>query len=462
MNAIRFSLNGTPRAETELSPSVTVLDWLRAQRLTGTKEGCAEGDCGACTVVLDHGASREPRFQAVNSCLMLMPQLSGLDVLTVEGVALNGELHAVQKLLIETDGTQCGFCTPGFVMAMYAFSQDNEPRDEPHIHEALAGNLCRCTGYRAIVDACKKIPIPQAKGDGTTEINESIGNFAHEGHEFIAPDSLSELLTLRSAHPDALIWAGGTDLGLRASKARERFPLVLSVAMVSELKSVEESSGALVIGATATYTDALPLIDKHFVSFGKLIRRIGSRQIRNLGTFAGNLVTASPIGDTIPCLIALGAEVRLESKRGVRRMPVEQFVTGYRKTALAADEILTEITIPFLQEGARFESYKVSKRFDQDISAVIAAFYRREGRKPEIRAVYGGMADRAKRAGNVEALLASGSASPVAIEAAIATDFAPLSDHRASATYRLRVAAGLVQRVQLEPGTSESLRVEAL
>ncbi len=229
-----------------------------------------------------------------------------------------------------------------------------------------------------------------------------------------------------------------------------------------ELKRVEESAGALTIGAAATYTDSLPLIDKHFAAFGALIRRIGSRQIRNLGTFAGNLVTASPIGDTIPCLIALGAEVRLESKRDERQLPVEQFVTGYRNTALAADEILTAIIIPFLPEGARFDAYKISKRFDQDISAVIAAFYRHKASKPEIRAVYGGMADRAKRAANVEALLASNSASLSAVEAAIAKDFRPLSDHRASATYRLRAAAGLVQRFLLTGTPAKPLKVEAL
>jgi xanthine dehydrogenase small subunit len=462
MNAIRFNLNGTPRAETEVTPSTTVLDWLRAQRLTGTKEGCAEGDCGACTIVLDHGTQRSPRYQAVNSCLMLMPQLDGLDVVTVEGIAQNGELHPVQKLLIETDGTQCGFCTPGFVMAMYALSKAREPRDEAHIHEALAGNLCRCTGYRAIVDACKEIPLPahERKGGATAERRQFL-KFTNRAQLFVAPDSLAEILELRASNPDAIVWAGGTDLGLRASKGREHFPLVLSTANLPELKHVDVASNALVIGGAATYTDALPLIDKHFPSFGALVRRIGSRQVRNLGTFAGNLVTASPIGDTIPALMALGAEVQLASRRGARALPVEQFVTGYRKTALGADEIVTTVLIPLLPETARFETYKISKRFDQDISAVVAAFYRYNGSEPEIRVVYGGMAERVKRAASAEALLASSEPpSPAAIEAAMAKDFAPLSDHRAGAAYRLRAAAGLAQRFLV--ATSTPLRIEAL
>ena len=459
-NAIRFALNGTLRELTDVPPSTTVLDWLRAQRLTGTKEGCAEGDCGACTVVIDFGPAKSPRFQAINSCLMLVPQLDGVDVLTVEGIARNGELHDVQKLLVETHGTQCGFCTPGFVMSMYAFAQSNEPRDDAHIHETLAGNLCRCTGYRAIVDACKKIPLPELDAIGSTSASGSWTRTCEvPGQRFIAPAGLGELLELRAKHPDAIILAGGTDLGIRASKDREAFPLVLSTGNVQQLEFVEEENSALLIGAAATYTDALPLIDKYFPSLGALIRRIGSKQIRNLGTFAGNLVNASPIGDTPPCLIALGAAVLVASKRGERVIPAAEFITGYRKTALAPDEIVTAIRIPYLTDGARFETYKISKRFDQDISSTIGAFYTNGD---EVRVAFGGMADRAKRALNVEALLHEGTSSLAEIEAAMAKDFTPLSDHRATKEYRLRAASGLVQRFLLEADVKASSRIEAL
>ena len=459
-NAIRFTLNGTPREITGVSPSTTVLDWLRAQRLTGTKEGCAEGDCGACTVVLDHRSKKSPRYQATNSCLMLVPQLDGLGVLTVEGVAHNGELHEVQKLIVETDGTQCGFCTPGFVMSMYAFAQSGEPRDEAHIHEALAGNLCRCTGYRAIVDACKKISLPVLHE--RTVITAS-GHWQREyvdaGQYFVAPDALDDLLVLRAEHPDAIILAGGTDLGVRASKDREQFLKVISTSNVLGLNEIKVGEAHLEIGAAATYTDTLPLIDKHFSPFGALIRRIGSRQIRNLGTIAGNLVNASPIGDTPPCLIALGAEVVIASKRGERVLPAEQFIIGYRNTALAPDEVVVSIRIPYLPKGARFETYKISKRFDQDISSTIGAFY---ANGDEVRIAYGGMADRAKRSQSVEALLRRKTPSFSEIEAAMAKDFTPLTDHRATKEYRLRAASGLVQRFVLETGGAKSSRVEAL
>jgi xanthine dehydrogenase small subunit len=460
MNAIRFALNGALREVTGVSPSATVLDWLRAQRLTGTKEGCAEGDCGACTVVLDRGHGAHPRYQAVNACLMLVPQLHGLELLTVEGIAQNGELHPVQELLVETDGTQCGFCTPGFVMAMVAFAQGSEPRDEPHIHEALAGNLCRCTGYRSIVDACRKIPapdfLPESGGSGFGDTGLS---YEAAAEQFFAPRRLDELLALRAAHPHAIVLGGGTDLGIRASKEREKFPAVIHTGNVEALRDVSVQTDVLEIGAAATYTDALPMIDEHFPSFGAMIRRIGSRQIRNLGTFAGNVVNASPIGDTPPCLIALGAEVTLASMRGTRRLPVEAFITGYRKTALAADEIVTAIRIPLLAQGARFETYKISKRFDQDISSTIGAFYA-DG--DDIRVAYGGMADRAKRALHVEALLRGGNPSPGEIEAEMARDFTPLTDHRATKEYRLRAASGLVQRFLLEEKGAANTRVEAL
>jgi xanthine dehydrogenase small subunit len=459
-NAIRFALNGTLREVTGVSPSATVLDWLRAQRLTGTKEGCAEGDCGACTVVLDRGLDAKPRYQAVNACLMLVPQLHGCDVLTVEGIARDGALHPVQELLVETDGTQCGFCTPGFVMAMVAFAQGSEPRDEAHIHEALAGNLCRCTGYRSIVDACRKIPlpdfVPESGGSGFGDTGLAYGA---EAQQFFAPRTLEELLALRAAHPDAILLGGGTDLGIRASKERERFPAVIHTGHVEGFCDVNEEKSFLEIGGAATYTQVLPAIDEHFPSFGAMIRRIGSRQIRNLGTLAGNLVNASPIGDTPPCLIALGAEVTVVSVRGVRTLPAEQFITGYRKTALAPDEVVTAIRIPYLPKDARFETYKISKRFDQDISAAIGAFY---ARGEEIRVAFGGMAERPKRAAQVEALLKSGKPSLSEIEAAMAQDFTPLSDHRATKEYRLRAASGLVQRFLLEAAGAQATRVEAL
>ncbi len=384
MAEIRFLLNGEPRAESGASPTTTVLDWLRLNaRLTGTKEGCAEGDCGACTIVVGRETGGKLQYQAVNSCLMVLPQLNGAAVLTVDGLAAaDGSLHPVQQALIDADATQCGFCTPGFVMAMFAFYHGGEDAEDARIHEALAGNLCRCTGYRSIVDACRRVAAGPSdrfldiEAQTTSALRSLPANaeYRHGEQVYLIPHTLGELHGATAQHPDALLHAGGTDLGLRVSKDREAFPCVISTAAVAELQAITVDAEALTIGGSATYTQALPYLDQHFAEFGALVRRIGSRQIRNLGTIAGNLATASPIGDTIPCLIALDATVTLASRSGNRTLPVEDFITGYRKTALTPGEVIAAIRIPLLTDGQRFTAYKLSKRFDQDISTVIAAF----------------------------------------------------------------------------------------
>ena len=464
---IRFSLNGAARVENGVSPSTTVLDWLREQaRLTGTKEGCAEGDCGACTVAL----RRDDRWLAVNSCLLTMAQIDGAEVLSVEGLAgPGGAPHPIQQALVETDGTQCGFCTPGFAMAMLAFADGGEPATETNIHEALAGNLCRCTGYRPIVEACKRIAAANTPPTqpSAPRLGENASVLIGGGKEvFHSPRTLAELVDLRTRHPDAMLLAGGTDLGLRFSKGREHPAAIISTAHVAELQGIANDGMTLTIGGAVTYTDALPAIDAAFPSFGALIRRIGSRQIRNVGTLAGNLGTASPIGDTLPCLLALDASVRLVSVRGTRDVPVSEYFTGYRKTVMAADEVIESVRLPLLQDGESFTVYKVSKRFDQDISAVLAAFHLRlDGRKVvSLRAAYGGMAATPKRATATEAALTGRRFAAEALhdlDGLLATDFQPLDDMRASAAYRLRVAANLIRRLQLET-SGLPLHLEAL
>jgi xanthine dehydrogenase small subunit len=297
-------------------------------------------------------------------------------------------------------------------------------------------------------------------GDGT--------QFNHGAQVFHAPSSLTELLELRALHPDAILLAGGTDLGLRVSKEREAFPRVISTAAVHELRYVRDIGDALEIGGTATYTDALPHIDERFPSFGRLIRRIGSRQIRNLGTFAGNLATASPIGDTLPCLIALDATLTLRSRKAVRTIRVEEFITGYRKTVLESDEIIAAIRVPYVPAGEDFAAYKLSKRFDQDISTVVAAFClaRSNGAVRTLCAAFGGMAARPARAQAVETTLQGRpwtQESLADIDTLLAQDFSPLSDHRGGRDYRLRAAAGLMRRFQMETaGTPAILRLEVL
>ena len=372
-------------------------------------------------------------------------------------------LHPVQQALVETDGTQCGFCTPGFVMAMVAFQQGGEPADDHLIHEALAGNLCRCTGYRPIVDACRKIArTPSPAYPSATSIAA-----CPDYRGFHAPETIDELASVLAKHPDAHLLAGGTDLGLLFSRERKTLPILISTAHVAGLDKLAITFTHLEIGAAATYSAVLPHIDAFYPSFGALIRRIGSRQIRNLGTLAGNIANASPIGDAIPCLMALGASVHVRSASDARVLLMSDFIMGYRKTALMPGEFIEKIAIPKPHPGESFTAYKISKRFDQDISAVVAAFRLRieSGRVASIHAAYGGLAAQAKRARSLEACLTGRSWRIDLlgdVEALIAKDFAPVDDHRASASYRLTVAANLVRRLCLETTGTVSERLEAL
>jgi xanthine dehydrogenase small subunit len=475
MATVEFLLNGKRHRVDDVPPTTTVLDWLRGHaRLTGTKEGCAEGDCGACTIAIGREIDGTLQYQAVNSCLMMLPQIARCAVLTVEGLAApNGALHPVQQAMIDTDATQCGFCTPGFVMAMFAFHQGGERVEDRIIHEALAGNLCRCTGYRSIVEACRQAArasrIDAENGDAAGALAALPVCSAYGAGEqvFLRPGSLAALFAAMAEIPDALLLGGGTDLGLRVSKDRERIAAVISLATVAELQRINAAADALELGGGVTYTQALPHVDRHFPAFGALVRRIGSRQIRNLGTIAGNLVTASPIGDTIPGLIALAATVTLASASGERAIPVESFITGYRKTALRPGEVIAAVRIPLLAQDTRFSTYKLSKRFDQDISTVVAAFQleRRNGQVHQLRAAFGGMAERVMRAKNVEAAVTGRPwtiDTLTNIDVALARDFNPMTDHRGGAAYRLRAAANLLRRFAWETSSQAPVRVEAL
>ena len=475
-DAIEFILNGERRAISNVAPTMTALDWLRTEEFAcGTKEGCAEGDCGACTVVLGDAEAGRMRYQAVNSCLVMLGQLAGKQVLTVEGLAdADGAPHPVQQALVDTDGSQCGFCTPGFVMAMFAFFHSGEGTDDDAtIHDMLAGNLCRCTGYRPIVDAVKRAA--NASGDRFTDVEkasiealDALSARTGDAYEatsqsFHTPRSLAELLQVRAEHPDAYVLAGGTDLGLLVSKERQALDTVIHVSGVDELKYVRRTETHLEIGAAATYTDALPEIDALYPSMAAMIRRIGSRQIRNLGTICGNVGNASPIGDTPPCLIALDATLVLNSAQGGRReIAIEDFFLDYRKTDLGAGEIIEAVRIPHMAENQAFHVYKVSKRFDQDISAVLGAFrIALDGDTvADARIAYGGMAATPKRAKACEAALAGKPwTEETAAEgaAAVATDFAPIGDFRASAAYRATVAGNLVRRLHLQTTAADTV-----
>jgi len=456
-DSIRFTLNGAPVEVAGLSPMTTLLDWLRERRgLKGTKEGCAEGDCGACSVVLERS---DGKHQPMNACIAMLGQMDGQAIRTVEGLG-DGTPHPVQRALAEADATQCGFCTPGFVMSAYAFAAGGEPADLETIHDALAGNLCRCTGYRPIVDAMKKVaglptePATLPPSRGASPVFEGI---------FFAPRSLDELVALRARHPDALLLAGGTDLGLLASRVRRPPQAVIHVCNVPELNVVEAGPEHLAFGAAVTYAQAMPALVEAFPALRPYLSRLGSRQIRTLGTIGGNLGNASPIGDMPPVLLALEAWVTLASARGARELPLEAFFTGYRKTALAADEVIQGFRLPRLWPGETFHCDKVSKRRDQDISTVAGAYRIRikNGRIEDARLAFGGMAATPRRASIAEAaLLKDGFA---AARAALAQDFQPIDDWRGSAAYRLQVAANLLRRLELRLAEPQRpVEVEAL
>jgi len=458
-DSIRFTLNDERVDIAGASPMSTLLDWLRDRRgLKGTKEGCAEGDCGACTVVLERA---DGRHEAINSCIAMLGQMDGQAIRTVEGLLVkDGAPHPVQRAMAESDATQCGFCTPGFVMTAYAYASGGEPADLETIHDALAGNLCRCTGYRPIVEAMTKIVGVAAETASLPSLR--VASAVFDGC-FFAPRSLDELTSLRAKHPEALLLAGGTDLGLLAGRSRKPPQAVIHVSHVPELNVIDAGKEEITFGAAVSYTRATPVLIEAFPALRPYLARLGSRQIRTLGTIGGNVGNASPIGDMPPALLALETRLKLVSVRGVREVQLEEFFTGYRKTALAPDEVIQSLTLWRLWEGETFHCDKVSKRRDQDISTVAGAYRLRikNGKIEDARLAFGGMAATPRRAINAEtALLTDGFE---AARAALARDFQPLDDWRGTAAYRLQVATNLLRRLELRLADPQRpVEVEAL
>jgi xanthine dehydrogenase small subunit len=463
----KFLLNGALRELQNAEPGRTVLDHLRLhERLTATKEGCAEGDCGACTVVIGRPENGTLKFAAVNSCIMLAASLDGCAVVTAEGLAANGALAPVQQAMVELHGSQCGFCTPGFVMSLYAHTQNTQP-DAPHekreaLLDALAGNLCRCTGYRPILAAAETL-----RQETDTRAATWAATLAAIPPDAAAPRSMAALDALLANNPNAKLVSGTTDLGVGIAKHGKIPENMILLRAVEGLDVIEEQENHLLVGASATYSNLLPYLQTHFPNFAALVRRIGSVQIRNTGTMGGNLCNASPIGDSAPCLIALNAILRLRSAHGERDIPIEDFFTGYRKTALQPGEYLRAIKIPYLKTDEQFFAYKLAKRFDQDISTVAAAFKITitDGTITGLRAGFGGMAATPLRVTALEAALLNQPAGAKTFEKAAAltgTFFTPLSDFRATAAYRLDAAAGFIRRLGVQAASAAPADIWAL
>ncbi|MDK3017398.1 xanthine dehydrogenase small subunit [Pseudodonghicola flavimaris] len=435
---IRFLLNGETVELQGVAPTRTLLDWLREARgLTGTKEGCNEGDCGACTVMVRDATGA----RALNACILFLPQLHGKAVRTVEGLAgPDGQLHPVQQAMVDHHGNQCGFCTPGFVMSM-AVAHLNGDRDHA---TTLAGNLCRCTGYVPILraaEAAAAAPVPDwLAADGA---------FAAGGGDPIRPASADDLARAYAAQPEATLVAGATDVGLWVTKGLRDLDPVIFLAGCDDLKGVEETAEAIRIGAMTDMNTVRTALAPHFVSYAEMIRRYASTQVRAAATIGGNIANGSPIGDNPPALIALGASLHLRKGDARRVMPIEAFFLDYGKQDRAPGEFVEAVSIP--RQPDRLKCYKLSKRFDQDISAVCGCFNItvEDGLVTAARIAFGGMAGIPKRARHVESALLGQPWEAGTIRMAGAgfdADFAPLSDMRASAAYRLETARAMLGR----------------
>ena len=474
-SSVNFLLGDEPRELTDIDPTMTVLRYLReVEGRVGSKEGCAEGDCGACTVVLAEVQGDALTYRAVNACIQFVPTLEGKQLLTVEDLkASDGALHPVQQSMVDNHGSQCGFCTPGFVMSLHALYQQGGAQDRLEIDNALAGNLCRCTGYGPIVAAARAMTDYDAPAEGDMPVAEVIAHLKGlqegdgvslewRGRKYFAPRSLEALAAIYKHHTEANILAGGTDIGLWVTKQHRRLQTVIYIGDVAELDTLEVVDGVLQIGAGVTYERALETICEHFPEFGEVMRRIGSTQIRNAGTIGGNVANGSPIGDSPPVLIALGARLVLRCGPDVREMALEDFFVDYGKQDRQPGEFVERIDVPLAAPDVMFRSYKISKRFDQDITAALGAFavtLDDSGNVASARICFGGMAATPKRATATEAALLGQPWTEETMQAAaehMATDYAPLTDMRASADYRMKVSKNLLTKFWLET-TEENL-----
>ncbi len=491
---LQFLRRGQPVALGNVPPDRTLLEVLREDLgNTGTKEGCGEGDCGACTVVLGEERGGQLHYSAVNSCIRLAHSVNGMALWTVEDLAEDpliqpvGEapaapqtitLHPAQEAMVQCHGSQCGFCTPGFVMSLFGMYQNHvchgEPITRELAQEELSGNLCRCTGYRPILDAAQQMASLPGMAVNEAEVLQKLKLLAQDQSaqaanlSYIAPTSQAALLAARAAHPAAQIVAGCTDVGLWVTKQHKQYTQVIDVTRAAELREVAQLADAIYIGAAVSLTDAFAALTAQWPQLHRFATRFAGLPVRNSGTLGGNVANGSPIGDSMPLLIALRAQVVLASQaRGERQLPLEDLYTGYRQNVMAADELLVRIVVPRPSAQEQLRAYKISKRFDDDISAVCLVLNLdiADGTVQRASIGAGGVAATPARARQTEAALTGQpwtEATAQRAAAVLQAEFSPISDMRASGAYRRQVLGSLLQRYWLESQGHPSVSLDTL
>ncbi len=477
MNNIRFILDGEIKTVDVVDATRSLLQYLREDLYrTGSKEGCAEGDCGACTVVIAEALNNQIRYRAVNACIQFLPTLDGKALFTVESLKqADGCLHPVQQSMVDNHASQCGFCTPGFVMSLFALYQNDVKPDRETLDDVLSGNLCRCTGYRSIIEAgmnmfdyetvaqdeqCLLEQLQALKSDDDIHLHTSCGDYH-------APTNLKSLAEVYQQHPDATILAGGTDVGLWVSKQLRELPEVIYLGHVEELQHISETDAGIEIGAAVSLEDAFRRLSKPYPELSELFRRFSSLPVRNAGTLVGNIANGSPIGDSMPALICVGARVKLRLGSDTRELDLADLYIDYQKIAMQTGEFVESVIIPARDSDLVLRSYKLSKRFDQDISAVCAAFaIKFNGDQVQhIVIAYGGMAAIPKRASKTETYLLGKDWDEETAKQAmalIAQDYTPLTDMRASSQYRAQAAVNLLYRFYLETRSRDPLPMQSV
>ena len=456
-------------------PNETILNYIRIKlKKTGTKEGCAEGGCGTCTIVLGELKKGNIIYKAINACIAFVPTLAGKQLVLVEDlVSEDGSLHPVQEAMVNHHGSQCGFCTPGFVMSLFAMYKNHSFYEDDVIKDSISGNLCRCTGYRPIIDAAKSLN-KISKFDFFKKNHQLfislLKKIKHENivisnknKKYFAPRNVNELKKILKQYPNSKLLSGGTDVSLVVTKERKDLDSLIYMNSIDELNYIKKNNNYIEVGATTPLIDFELFIKKYFPDFAQMLKRYGSIQIRNVCTIAGNVATASPVGDTLPLLLSLDSQIIIKDKNKTKILPLNGFFINYRKTKLKRGQFIHSIRIPLLGKNI-FKAYKISKRIDDDISSVCASFnVELENNKiKKIKVAYGGMANIPKRAVNCEKILLNSPLSDNTINKAkksLEKDFKPITDVRASQKYRMEIAKNLLEKCFQEIKQKKLIRI---